>query len=78
MTGLPPRRLPSPDPYHDSRQQTLAVGGTGTVAQFSAEMDLTGTAFLLTRLFIEIFEESPEDGSRITHVRLRIFPDKRF
>ena len=58
---------------HDSRQQPLTVGGTGTVAQFSAEMDLTGTAFLLTRLFIEIFEESPKDGSRITHVRRPVF-----
>jgi nucleoid-associated protein YgaU len=39
------------------------VGGTGTIAEFKA--DLTGVAFQLTRLFLEIFEISAKDGSEI-------------
>ena len=58
---------------HDARQQQLHVGGSGTVAEFSAEVDLTGTAFLLTRLFIEIFEIDQSDGSRLTRVHRPVF-----
>ncbi len=58
---------------HDSVEQALHVGGTGTVAEFQAEIDLSGTSFLLTRLFIDIFELSAEDGSRITHVHRPVF-----
>jgi Immunoglobulin-like domain of bacterial spore germination len=58
---------------HDSVEQALHVGGTGTVAEFQAEIDLSGTSFLLTRLFIDIFEFSAEDGSRITHVHRPVF-----
>jgi nucleoid-associated protein YgaU len=58
---------------HDAVEQPLQVGGTGTVAQFSAEVDLAGTSFLLTRLFIEIFEFNQNDGSRITHVHRPVF-----
>jgi nucleoid-associated protein YgaU len=58
---------------HDARQQPLQVGGSGTVSQFSAEVDLSGTAFLLTRLFVEIFEIDPSDGSRLTRVQRPVF-----
>lgn len=53
---------------HDEVVQPLPVGGTGTVAQFSASVDVAGAAFQDTRLFIDIFEISPKDGSEIRHV----------
>lgn len=58
---------------HDSVQQTLSVGGSGTVAEFQAEIDLTGTSFLLPRLFIDIFEIDQGDGSRITRAHRPVF-----
>ena len=54
---------------HDERKGHFNVGGgTGEHGQFQLSVDLTGAAFQLDRLFVEIFEESAKDGSEINKV----------
>lgn len=43
-------------------------GGTGEHGQFQLSVDLTGVAFQLDRLFVEVYEESAQDGSEINKV----------
>lgn len=51
---------------HDERTGSFNVGGTGFLAQFQISVDVTGAAFQLDRLFVEIFEESASgDGSEL-------------
>ncbi|MCI0600172.1 MAG: LysM peptidoglycan-binding domain-containing protein [Beijerinckiaceae bacterium] len=54
---------------HDERTGHFNVGGgTGEHGQFQLSVDLTGAAFQLDRLFVEIYEESAQDGSEINKV----------
>ncbi len=54
---------------HDERTGHFSVGGgTGEHGQFQLSVDLTGAAFQLDRLFVEIYEESAKDGSEINKV----------
>jgi len=54
---------------HDERTGHFNVGGgTGEHGQFQLSVDLTGAAFQLDRLFVEIYEESAKDGSEINKV----------
>jgi nucleoid-associated protein YgaU len=54
---------------HDERTSSFNVGGgTGEHAQFQLSVDLTNAAFQLDRLFVEVFEESAQDGSEINKV----------
>lgn len=54
---------------HDERTGHFTVGGgTGEHGQFQLAIDVTGAAFALDRLFVEIFEESARDGSEINKV----------
>ncbi|AXS42279.1 Gmad2 immunoglobulin-like domain-containing protein [Breoghania sp. L-A4] len=43
-------------------------GGTGEHGQFQLAIDVSNAAFALDRLFVEIFEESAQDGSEINKV----------
>ena len=42
-----------------------AGGGTGEHGQFQIQIDVSGAAFTLDRVFVEVFERSAEDGSEI-------------
>jgi LysM repeat protein len=54
---------------HDERTGSFNVGGgTGEHGQFQIAVDVSGAAFQLDRLFIEIYEESAEDGSEVNKV----------
>ena len=54
---------------HDERTGHFTVGGgTGEHAQFQLSVDVSGASFQLDRLFVEIYEESAEDGSEINKV----------
>jgi nucleoid-associated protein YgaU len=54
---------------HDERTGHFNVGGgTGEHAQFQLSIDGAGAAFQLDRLFVEIYEESAQDGSEINKV----------
>lgn len=54
---------------HDERAGFFNVGGgTGEHGQFQLSVDLTGAAFQLDRLFVEVYEESARDGSEINKV----------
>lgn len=54
---------------HDERTGHFTVGGgTGEHGQFQLSVDLSGAAFQLDRLFVEVFEESAADGSEINKV----------
>lgn len=54
---------------HDERTGFFNVGGgTGEHGQYQVAADLTGAAFALDRLFVEVFEESAQDGSEINKV----------
>jgi hypothetical protein len=49
---------------HDEVTGFITVGGgTGEHAQFQLKAKVTGAAFQLDRLFVEVFEISAEDGS---------------
>ena len=53
----------------DERTGHFSVGGgTGEHGQFQLSVDLSGAAFQLDRLFVEVFEESAKDGSEINKV----------
>lgn len=43
----------------------MVGGGTGEHAQFQIEVDVSGAAFKLDRVFVEVFEVSPRDGSEL-------------
>lgn len=43
----------------------MAGGGTGEHGQFQIQVDVSGAAFTLPRLFVEIFEVSASDGVEI-------------
>lgn len=54
---------------HDERTGFFNVGGgTGEHGQYQIAVDVTGAAFKLDRLFVEVFEESANDGSEINKV----------
>ena len=54
---------------HDERASFFNVGGgTGEFDHFQLAVDLTGAAFQLDRLFVEVYEESAQDGSEINKV----------
>ena len=54
---------------HDERTGPFTVGGgTGEHGQFQLAVDVSGAAFQLDRLFVEVFEESAADGSEINKV----------
>jgi LysM repeat protein len=46
----------------------MVGGGTGEHGQYQLQVDVSGAAFALDRLFVEIFEISAEDGSEIHKV----------
>lgn len=49
-----------------------AGGGTGEHAPFQLEVDVSGAAFQLDRLFVQIFEISAKDGSEINRVTVPV------
>ena len=54
---------------HDERTGHFTVGGgAGEHGQFQLSVDVSGAAFQLDRLFVEVFEESAQDGSEINKV----------
>ncbi len=54
---------------HDEVTGHFTVGGgTGEHGQFQLRVDVSGAAFTLDRLFIEVFEISARDGSEINKV----------
>lgn len=54
---------------HDEVTGFFSVGGgTGEHGQFQLQVDVSGAAFALDRLFVEVFEISAEDGSEINKV----------
>ncbi len=54
---------------HDERTGFFNVGGgTGEFGQFQVQAAIGDAAFRLDRLFVEVFEESAEDGSEIRKV----------
>lgn len=54
---------------HDELTGHFTVGGgTGEHGQFQLQVDATGAAFTLDRLFVEVFEISAKDGSEINKV----------
>jgi hypothetical protein len=54
---------------HDERTGHFTVGGgTGEHGQFQLSVDVSGASFQLDRLFVEVYEESAEDGSEINKV----------
>lgn len=58
---------------HDEVTGFFTVGGgTGEHAQYQLAVDVSGAAFTLPRLFIEVFEVSAEDGSEIRKVSRRV------
>ncbi|MCB1494368.1 MAG: LysM peptidoglycan-binding domain-containing protein [Bauldia sp.] len=58
---------------HDERTGFFNVGGgTGEHGQFQLSIDVTGAAFQLDRLFVEVYEESAQDGSEINKVTVPV------
>ncbi len=58
---------------HDERTGFFTVGGgTGEHGQFQLAVDVTGAAFALDRLFVEVFEQSAQDGSEINKVTVPV------
>jgi LysM repeat protein len=54
---------------HDERTGFFNVGGgTGEHGQFQLAVDVSGATFQLDRLFVEVYEESAQDGSEINKV----------
>jgi len=46
----------------------MAGDGTGGHGQFQITVDVTGAAFQLERLFVEVFHTSPKDGTELDKV----------
>lgn len=58
---------------HDERTGFFNVGGgTGEHGQYQLSIDVTGAAFMLDRLFVEVYEESAQDGSEINKVTVPV------
>jgi nucleoid-associated protein YgaU len=58
---------------HDERTGFFNVGGgTGEHDHFQISVDLTGAAFNLSRLFVEIFNISARDGSETNKVMVPV------
>lgn len=58
---------------HDEVTGHFTVGGgTGEHGQFQLQIDVSGAAFTLPRLFVEIYEESAKDGSEINKVTIPV------
>lgn len=58
---------------HDERTGHFNVGGgTGEHGQFQLAIDVAGAAFMLDRLFVEVYEESARDGSEINKVTVPV------
>lgn len=58
---------------HDERTGFFNVGGgTGEHGQFQLSVDVTGAAFQLDRIFVEVYEESARDGSEINKVTIPV------
>lgn len=54
---------------HDERTGFFNVGGgTGEHGQFQVQAAIGNAAFQLDRLFVEVFEESAQDGSEINKI----------
>ena len=54
---------------HDERTGSIhAGGGTGEHGQYQVAAAIGAAAFQLDRLFVEVFEESAQDGSEINKV----------
>ena len=53
---------------HDERSGIIAAGSLGAFRQFQSMADVSGAAFKLSRLFVEVFEESPATGEEIDRV----------
>ncbi|MGH3814062.1 MAG: Gmad2 immunoglobulin-like domain-containing protein [Pseudonocardiaceae bacterium] len=54
---------------HDEVTGSFQVGGgAGEHGQFQLQVDVSGAAFTLDRLFVEVFEISARDGSEINKV----------
>lgn len=54
---------------HDERTGFFNVGGgTGEHGQFQLQVDVAGAAFQLDRLFVEVYEESAQNGAEINKV----------
>jgi LysM repeat protein len=54
---------------HDERTGFFNVGGgTGEHGQFQVRAEIGNAAFQLDRLFVEVYEESAQDGSEINKV----------
>lgn len=58
---------------HDERTGFFNVGGgTGEHGQYQIAIDVAGAAFMLDRLFVEVYEESAQDGSEINKVTVPV------
>ena len=58
---------------HDERTGFFNVGGgTGEHGQFQIAVDVGGAAFQLDRLFVELFEESAENGAEINKITVPV------
>ena len=55
----------------------MAGGGTGEHGQFQIAVDVSGAAFLLDRLFVEVFEVSAMDGSELHKVTVPVILGSR-
>ena len=54
---------------HDEVTGSFMAGdGTGGHGQFQLTIDVTGAAFTLDRLFVDLFHESPKDGTELGKV----------
>jgi hypothetical protein len=61
---------------HDGHDEVtgffMAGGGTGEHGQFQIAVDVSGAAFLLDRVFVEVFEISAMDGSEMHKVTVPV------
>ena len=63
---------------HDEVTGSFMVGGgTGEHGQYQLQVDVSGAAFSLDRLFVEVFEVSAEDGSEIHKVVVPVISGPR-
>ncbi|MFP8963892.1 Gmad2 immunoglobulin-like domain-containing protein [Streptomyces nanhaiensis] len=58
---------------HDEVAKSFSAGGgSGEHGQFQVRMDVSGAEFRLDRLFVQVFEVSPKDGSEIGTVTVPV------
>jgi nucleoid-associated protein YgaU len=63
---------------HDEVVGFFNVGsGTGEHSQFQISVDVSGASFTLDRIFVEVFEESAEDGSEINKATVPVILGSR-